>query len=74
MVGRVLATGDIHDDDPLEDVDLRRGDAHRRRPGLAGLLQIGDEGAQLIVEVGNGRGHLAQPLVRQGKDFEYGHD
>jgi hypothetical protein len=70
MVWRVLAAGDIHDDDPLEDVDLGRGDAHRRRPGLTGLLQIGDEGTQLIVEVGNGRGDLAQPLVRQGKDFE----
>lgn len=71
--GEIFLARAIDDDDALDAAHLRRGDADRAGTGAHGFFQIGDEGAQRVVEFGNRLRLLSEPRVRVGEDFQYRH-
>ena len=73
MVGNILAAGGVDDDDALQAAHLGGGDAHGARPGAQGLLEIGDEGMQGIVDGGHRLRGLLEARIGPDKDVEHSH-
>ena len=70
MIGHRLARGRAIDDhDAFEVTHLRCGDADRGRAIDPRLLQVSDERAQRVVELGYRRRFLLQCRFGQGQDF-----
>ena len=64
--------GEVHDDDALHLADLRRGKADARR-FVHRLEHVLGERLDLVVDLFDRIGDLAQPLVGQGQDRANGH-